>query len=351
MPLPTGPPTRDRMPDVPFLDQARKASVVSGSAGIETRRDSERSEPATLRPEAPKDLDTISQHSPPPSAPQVPAFGSVSAPILPLPTDKGPSEGRPINESFPQIEKDRSDGPRRPSLQPPTGPRAERVERSPDPILYSSDGGHQKDERSRAAQLSTHVSDRSPPTAPAAMVKRDSISSHGEVQRMTKPTSMNMSPNFARLPPPGPRASSRETSISPRMQSSTIPTAVHHLCRVCPPKRDADEYNGLLPVDDKPRQIHRPSSPLRGHEKETDTMATDDAENPTSPSSPSMKLPIRTSPAPVPVSTVEAPKKGKSEQGENEDSAPIPGFGQSDEEEEENVVFNQEYLEERKADF
>ncbi|KAJ6107098.1 hypothetical protein N7523_008421 [Penicillium sp. IBT 18751x] len=379
MPLPTGPPTHDRMPDVPFLDQARKASIVSGPAGIETRRDSERSEPAPLRLEAPKDLEPISQHSPPPSAPQVPAFGSVSAPILPLPTDKGPSEGRPSNESFPQIEKDRSDGPRRPSLQPPTGPRAERVERSPDPVLYSSDGGHQQDERSRTAQLPTHVSDRSPPTAPAAMVKRDSISSYGEVQRLTKPTSTNMSPNFARLPPPGPRASSRETSISPRMQSSTIPTGprayhprpaasprgpnkahkpwAHPIpsrapsVSSLPPKRDAEEYNGLLPVDEKPRQIHRPCSPLRGHEKETDTIATDDAENPTSPSSPSMKLPIRTSPAPVPVSTVEASKKGESEQGENEDSAPVPGFGQFDEEEEENVVFNQEYLEERKQIF
>lgn len=379
MPLPTGPPMQDRLPDLPFQDQARKASIVSGPAGIEPRRDSERSEPAPVRHEAPKDLEPIAQHSPPPSAPQVPAFGSVSAPVLPVPADKGPSEGRSTNDSFPPIEKDRTDGPRRPSLQPPTGPRAERVERSPDPTFYSSDGGHQQDERIRTAQLSTHVSDRSPPTAPAAMVKRDSLSGHGETQRMTKPTSMNLSPTFARLPPPGPRTSSRETSISPRMQSSTIPTGprayqprlaasprgpnkankpwAHPIpsrapsVSSLPPKRDADEYNGPLPVDDKPRQSYRPSSPARGLEKETHKMATDDAEKPVSPSSPSMKLPIRTSPAPMPVPTVEAPKTGEREQGENEDSAPIPGFGQSDEEEEENVVFNQEYLEERKQIF
>lgn len=79
-------------------------------------------------------------------------------------------------------------------------------------------------------------------------------------------------------------------------------------------------------------------------------MATYDTEKPTSPSSPSMKLPIRTSPAPV--ATVEAPAIVESEQGDNDDSALIPDLGQSsDEEEEDNVVFNQEYLEERKQIF
>jgi hypothetical protein len=81
-------------------------------------------------------------------------------------------------------------------------------------------------------------------------------------------------------------------------------------------------------------------------------MASDEAEKPTSPISPSMQLPFRTSPAPLPVSTENLSKEGGPEENENGDSAVIPDFAQpSDEEEEENVVFNQEYLEERKQIF
>lgn len=378
MPPTAGPPVQDRLPDQPPLDQARKASIVSGPVGMETRRDSERSEPAPLRSEPSKDLGPVAQHSPPPSAPQVPAFGSVAAPITAVPSSKGPFEGRPTTDSSAQIEKDRTYGPRRPSVQPPTGPKAGRVERSPDPPFYSSDGGHQQEGPIRAAQAYTHLSDRSPPTAPAAMAKRDSISGTTEPHRMTKPTSMNMSPTFARLPPPGLQASSQDPSISPRTQASTIPTgprAYQPRPAASPrgpnkgskpwtrpsssrapsvstllPKREADEYDSSLPVDDKARQNGRPSSPARADGQGTHNMATDHAEKPTSPSSPSMKLPIRTSPAPVP--TVEAKTSVESEQGDKDDSALIPGFGQSsDEEEEENVVFNQEYLEERKQIF
>jgi len=375
MPLAAGRSIQDRLSDQPPLDQ------ITGPVGVETRRDSERSEPRPLRPEAPKDLGPIAQHSPPPSAPQVPAFGSVATPIPAVPSSKGPSETRPTTDSFSHTEKGRIDGPRRPSVQPPTGPKAERVERSPDPPFYPSDGGHQQEEPIRVARASTHLSDRSPPTAPAAMAKRDSISGPGDPNRSTKPIPRNMSPTFARNPPPGPRASSREHSISPSMPSSTIPTGPRAYqprlaassrgpnkgnkpwtrpssgrgpsASALPPKREADEYSSSLPVDDKPRHNGRLSSPARENEQETHKMLIDDAEKSTPPSSPSMKLPIRTSPMPTPtVGTMEAKTRVEPVQDDNDGSAPIPDFGQpSDEEEEENVVFNQEYLEERKQIF
>ncbi|KAJ5688849.1 hypothetical protein N7462_003241 [Penicillium macrosclerotiorum] len=382
----TVPSLPERVPDQPPVDLNRKASVVSGPSMTDSRRDSDRPEPVSLRAEAPKDLGPT-DHQSPPSAPQVPAFGSVAAPILAVPTAKGSHEERTPNDPSTQTDKDRNERPRRPSVQPPAGPKAERGQslQPTDSRGHASDASQPPEEPAPTARPSVHLSDRSAPTAPAAMTKQDSVSGVADAPISAKPTSVTTSPTFARLPPPAPRALSRDPSISPRMQSSTIPTGPRAYQQrlsssprgvankgirpwsrssfgrapsisSVPPKREPDDLADNLPSNDRPPHDVQPGSPTLPDELEsTDNVSAENIKAISPSTATSMKLAIRSSPPPVP--SVEAeheagPEESKTQKTDNDTSAPIPDFtGSSDEEDEENVVFNQEYLEERKRIF
>lgn len=75
---------RDRLSEQSPVEQNRKASIISGRPVAHFGHDSDRPEPARDRLDPPKDLESVGQGSPP-VAPQIPAFGSVPAPILPMP--------------------------------------------------------------------------------------------------------------------------------------------------------------------------------------------------------------------------------------------------------------------------
>ena len=372
----------DRGTDQFPYDQSRKPSTVSGTVGFEGRRDSERPETTLLRSEPHKDLgSTGHQHSPPPSAPQVPAFGSLAAPIPSVPPAKAPpADGPPINEVSAQPEKERAEASPNTPVHAPTGPKAERAEHSHPPHARArvSDAGAPLEEPVRTSKASTHLPERSPPTAPAAMMKRDSGSGPGQSNVPANPNPTTTSPTFARLPPPPPRAISREPSISPRMQSSSIPTGprAHQNRRpslphgpnkpnkpwardssslapsasaVNPKEEKVDDSGEDLPSTPRREEVARPVSSDADRTEKTETGPSEQA-NARSPQSPSMKLPIRSPPPPVP--TVEAAQGEEPSTAGEEDRALIPDFEQSsDEEDEENVLFTQEYLEERKQLF
>lgn len=377
-----GPSAPDRASDQPAFDHTRKASIISGATGVESRRDSERPEPTPFRPEPPKDLGFASQNSPPPSAPQVPAFGSFAAPLPAAPLSRPPAatEERPTSDAPTKPEKNRAQGSFKPPVQPPTGPKAERFE--PDQPVdvrgHASDDGHSPNEPARAPRSSPKVSDRSLPTAPAAMARRESVSTPAQPQMPNKLSTTIKSPPVARQARPAHRALSRDSSISPRMKSTSIPTGPRaDKQRQAPPPHDSNKAKkpldqtssiqaapaSVVPpereIEDQPRSPisgdksnETPQSlpPAVGHEEEKLDEAVAATANPASPASSSTNLPIRISPPPVltgEVSVREEPTKA-----ENGDSTPIPDFGQStDEEDEENVLFTQEYLEERKQSF
>lgn len=392
-----GPTLPDRLSEHDTTEQThRKASIISGLSTADIRRDSDRPDPAPVRFEPPKDVGLLGQQSPPPSAPQVPAFGSVSAPIPAVPPAKAPpAESRTTNESAPHIEKDRQ------PFQPPTGPKAERSQ-SLQPLesrVHPFDGNHRQEEAARAARASTHLSDRSPPTAPAAMAKRDSISGNGEPYTLGKPSVVTTSPTFARLPPPAPRALSRDPSISPRMQPSSIPTGPRAYQRrpsssprgggnkgikswgrsnfgrapsvtSAPPKKEPEENEGKIASDDKLYQDAPPASTIVEEEPKIVKDAVSEAMRATPPPPDSMELPIRTSPQPVsfaevtPVTEKEEVEKAESTQTRNvepingdrepkaaKEEKPDVEMEVEEEEEEEKELFTKEYLEERKQTF
>ncbi|KAJ5642012.1 hypothetical protein N7490_006012 [Penicillium lividum] len=426
-----GPSVAERMPDPAPLDQTRKASIISNSGGHEVRRDIDRSELPSLRPEPPKDLGPIDQHSPPPSAPQVPAFGSVAAPTPSAPSSKGPPDGRTPSDTSLRAEKPEDEKPSKSLHKVPTGPKAERADSTGQTSDISSHPSENLPRQEHATTKSfAHFPDRSPPTAPAAMAKRDSINGTMEPHAPNS-SPMTTSPTISRLPPPA-RSVSREPSISPRMQQSNIPTGPRaHQSRpgssprgggkgnkqwsrpgynrlpfasAAQSKKEIDEQESMLTPSEKAPEGSRYalSCPLDHPQKEEDVTA--EATTVPSPSSPSMKIAIRSSPPPVlkdkaaPQGDEEARKQDNGPEQEAEQKSPnleeeptqqsqleqdprlvqeqepepeptqkqqplpeaqgkddhsiSPGFGQvSDEDDEENVLFSHEYLEERKRTF
>ncbi|KAJ5737840.1 uncharacterized protein N7483_002965 [Penicillium malachiteum] len=401
------------------VDQSRRPSMIPGAVSLEARRDSDRSEPLPppLRPEPAKEVAPLNQQSPPPSAPQVPAFGSVSAPIPSVPPTKSSIDGRTPSDASIQAEKNQNQNekPPKPLPHPPIGPRAERAEPPPPPTPQISESRSQpldsrqsQDESFRGSRASTQLSDRSPPTAPAAMARRDSASVHGAGESHgppPKPTPVSSSPIISRLPPP-PRSLSRDPSISPRMQTSNIPTGPRAYqsrpgssprgpnkgnkpwsrpvfnrapsVSVAPPKKETDELETKLPPAEKSFE-EKPHQDKPQDEKSQDEKPQEESQEPSSgpvedlpkeqnvivettsalsPKSPSLKLPIRSSP-PV-ISTggdgleeeededhpKDQKKEGKDASALISDLAPS-----SDDEDEETEVFTHEYLEERKRLF
>ena len=241
---PTASPIRsdNRPVDSVSTDLGRKQSGSSGSLGREYWRDSERTDHPTPRPDPAKDGSAI-HRSPPPSAPQVPAFGSVPLPSTLVSADKASPSAPPAAI---KQEKERDYGPSLPtSMQPPTGPKADRVE--PPPQQSESRSRRESVSDSRCKQeVSVRTSkppptgpagsaapkpgsEHSPPIAPTAMASKDQVP--GSVEPLSQdgpysgtapstPTSLGFSrgtPSLGRAGSPGP-------PTSPRLPFSSVPT-------------------------------------------------------------------------------------------------------------------------------
>ena len=408
--LPAAPSLADRLPD-PSPDLPRKPSVV------ESRRDIDRIEPPAPRPEPTKEVPPPVKRSPPPAAPQVPAFGSVTAPIPDLSPEKPPppppeSAAPPATPAKLEKEPERPEPPSRPAVQPPTGPKAERTP-APLPPLPPVEVRARREDAPREdapdVQLELPArppkaptgpvpsapkrSDLSPPTAPAAMAGKDAVVSPLQSPSATRPLPTMPSPEMARTLPPAGRGSSPDALTSPRPQPAgaipTGPRALQHRASIsrgpkgmkqwvrpgyprpppapgatAPPKRESIDATAQGPPssDTGRRDSHMSVDDGSGleageiaPEPEVLPPKREPPRSPTPPTTVEVKAPPTARPfleAPV-----EAPPEAPAETPaiamvDDHRPQPIPDFARSsDEEEEENVVFTQDYLEERKRIF
>ncbi|OQE35315.1 hypothetical protein PENCOP_c013G06868 [Penicillium coprophilum] len=376
-------------PDAARLDAARLDAARPDAARPDAARpDSPRSDPLrthpplpdvvrpdAIRPDVMKNQPII-RNSPPPAAPQVPAFGSVAAPITNA-SDKDSLDQRTApNASF-LAERDRYEAPQRQAAQPPTGPKAERTDIT-QPLEPRSrfegprEAGKQQVAPPRLSKPTNNFHDVSPPTAPAAMTRPDSGVGPSEGFGAGRSNSLTSSPTFTRIPPPAPRASSREPSMSPRMQSSGIPTGPRALQWNPSPRgrkgskqwvrpgygRTPSIPNALPkqePVDESEGVSHanetaRPPLQNEMDEPESGEILPHQPAKEPSPVFPSLNLPSRRSLSAIDIQTSDANEP--SEKDGIDKPSLIPDFeGSSDEEDGENIVFTQEYLDERKRIF
>lgn len=393
--LHTGPATSDRVPDHPNVEQTRKPSIA------EPRRDLERSErPDTTvpRPEPPKEFHTPIKRSPPPAAPQVPAFGSVTAPIPDLSAEKRLSDAGGAPPLAPKVEKEHHEPLSRGPIQPPTGPKASRT--SPQQPLeqrirrdetLDTSSKHEPVARTSKPHSVARVSaqrqpDLSPPTAPAAMTGKEPPAPQVETPLANKSGPIVSSPELsARGPPSANRGSSPGPHTSPLMHSSSIPTGPRALQQRPsvsrgPPKSNKQwvrpGYRGPLPapnaivtpkrdsIDGKERALSISEEPKREQRMSIDDSTSgpeageiipgkekQESKREASPVSPERSRPLNPrAPSPSLPPTEDVGPKEKIT-GDKTDVL-IPDFSRtSDEDEDENVVFTQEYLEERKRTF
>ncbi|CAI7666429.1 unnamed protein product [Penicillium bialowiezense] len=319
------------------------------------------------------------RQSPPPAPPQVPAFGSLAAPIKNNSADSDLLDRKAPKATQPR-EKDGKSVTQRPPAQPPTGPKAERADttHSFDPRTRHEsirETGNQQSLPPRSFKAPVNFPDVSPPTAPAAMTRPDPALATNDSFATARSNSLTSSPTFPRIPPPAPRAPSREPSMSPRMQHSGIPTGPRALqwppasspnrkgskqwvrpgygrtpsISNAPPKQDPmDDGDYVPPPNENTLSAPRPQSPFDMDEPESGEILPHEPTKESSPVSP-MGLPIRHSP---PASNGASDAKQPQKSVTNEESAIIPDFERSsDEEDGENIVFTKEYLDERKQLF
>ncbi|KOS39519.1 hypothetical protein ACN38_g9625 [Penicillium nordicum] len=362
--------------DSPRLDAVRHSAPRLDAARPDARPDAPRLH--AVHPNAMKSPGPIIRNSPPPAAPQVPAFGSVTTPITNASANKDSSDQRTEQNSTFPTERDRYEVSQRQPAQPPTGPKAERTEIT-QPLEPRSrvegprEAGKLQVAPPRLSKPSINFPDVSPPTAPAAMTRPDYGVGPNEGFGTGRSNSLTSSPTFARIPPPAPRALSREPSVSPRMKSSNIPTGPRALqwkapsprgrkgskqwvrpgygrtpsLPNAPPKQEPiDESEGVSPANEPTRSL----LPSEINEPESGEIPPHEPVREPSPVSPSLNLPLRRSLSAVDIKTSDVNEP--SEQGGTDKPALIPDFeGSSDEEDGENIVFTQEYLDERKRIF
>lgn len=424
-----GPAIVDRLPDHSHPDQGRNPSIVSNAVPPETTHDTARNDsgaartsavrkegvqpdivrpdvarpgavksdvsrvsaaprPSTVRPDASrldvvKNSGPIHRNSPPPPAPQVPAFGSVAAVTPNTLPNKDAVEETAVSTSTLPAEREHGETMQRTlNTQPPTGPKAERAENTVpleprNRLEATREASKHPAMPSRPQKPSTTLPNPTPPTAPAAMTRLDPSLGPHETFGAGRSNSLTSSPTFVRVPP-APRALSREPSMSPRMQPSGIPTGPRAFQRPAssprgrkgskqwvrpgygrtppvanvPPKQEPlDDRDDISPVDETKRPDHRPPSPPEIDEPESGEILPHEPAKEPSPVPSSLNLPVRrvSSTADIQKNDVVEPPSAKSDADK---SALIPDFeGSSDEEDGENIIFTKEYLEERERIF
>ncbi|KAJ5517589.1 hypothetical protein N7453_000011 [Penicillium expansum] len=277
-------------------------------------------QPDAIGMDAAKNPGPVIRNSPPQAAPQVPAFGSVTAPIADASSNKDSSDQRTTPISTFPTERDRYEILQRQTPQPPTGPKAERTEITqplePRSRLEGSrEAGKQQVAPPRLSKPSINFSDVSPPTAPAAMTRPDS----------------GVGPNEGFGP-----------SMSPRMQSSGIPTGPRAFQWKAPSPRGRKGSKQWV----RPGYGRTPSIPNALPKQEPIDDSEDEPESgeilpneplrESSPIFPSLNPPLRRSLSAVDIQTSDVNEP--SEQTSTGKTALIPDFqGSSDEEDGENI--------------
>ncbi|KAL4794996.1 hypothetical protein BDV19DRAFT_389656 [Aspergillus venezuelensis] len=382
----TAPALADRITDSPVAEQARKPS------GSEPWRDMERLEVLPPRPELVKDFvpPPVVKRSTPPAAPQVPAFGSVTAPIAHSAADKPPVDAPQAAPPVQKFEKERQELLTKPPMLPPTGPKADR---GPPPYVLEQRARRDEAKRDESFEASAKPespvrsfkaaqtlpvglpkpAEPSPPTAPAAMVARErAITPESSPSKLTSTTNL---PDTARGPPSTGRSLSPGSHTSPRMHSSSIPTGPRALQQrpqpsrgppkgnnqwvrpgynrpqagtspILPPKRDSiDSKDRSLSLSEDVKRdmmdIDEPaiSPTAKRSDVVNDTIASEDKEN--------ARKPEDRAASPRPPAQENVAETAKPDKNDVQ----IPDFGRSSDEEEDENVFNQEYLEERQQSF
>ncbi|KAK2749577.1 hypothetical protein FQN55_003277 [Onygenales sp. PD_40] len=116
-------------------NELNRKSLLPQQVIRDTRQDSDKPEPPPIQLDVPK-VRTIPQQSPPPSAPEVPAFGAFKSPnraaaetpaSLPLAAKpSGPEEPPSSSSTITKSEKDHGEDTIPTTILPPTGPKADR---------------------------------------------------------------------------------------------------------------------------------------------------------------------------------------------------------------------------------
>ncbi|KAH8697815.1 hypothetical protein BGW36DRAFT_379526 [Talaromyces proteolyticus] len=391
--------------DQPPTDPFRK---VSTAPARDFRRDSDRSDllpsrtDALWEPVPPKG-------SPPPSAPQVPAFGSVTLPSSILSTEKPPASTQTTQSTAqkadrPALSASAKESPK----EAPTEPKALRNDnqaQQPEsrPRRDSLSESWKQDSTRAGAKapptglaVSPHKPgiDISPPTAPAALLKRDSASEtrppnepFTSVSSPQGPASVSPILSRSQLSPAG-RGGSPQTS--PRMPFSSVPTGPRAGVRPSvrgghakskqwlrpgynrgPPSANGPPGMRREPYEDRDQPDHqlvddKSEDPEREFEGHADRALPDKTETPTADEMMSLNaIPPATSAEPEDLrekAKLQEEKdkssdkhKREVESGEKATEVPalLPDLSRSSEEEEEdeNEVFTEEYVQERKALF
>lgn len=394
---PTGPsnaPRSEPKPD-PAAEATRRPSVANLPPARDPRRDPDLSLSRTemLRESiAPKG-------SPPPSAPQVPAFGSVTLPPSLLSIEKQPpsqpfSHAPSVAATPNKPERSRADiissATKEPPKEAPTGPKAYRGEKAQNSVSATKENVSEPtrlDLPSRSSKpapagpvaTSDQPShDASPPTAPASL-NRDSVAAEPRAQSenfaATSPPlgPATTSPVLSRsqLPPAG-RAGSPQTS--PQMTFSSIPTGPRAGVRQSSRGGHAKSkqwlrpgYNRVPPSNTSlgNRQESHEDTELEGsisaiEDKKPPEEKLEEEAKPVDKVSEKAESPSNEKEKPIDTAhSVIAPSEAADTQGhdlepksEEEATASIPDFTRSsDEEEDESEVFTEDYLQERKTRF
>ncbi|KAF7155926.1 hypothetical protein CNMCM6106_007838 [Aspergillus hiratsukae] len=383
------PAASDRLPDHPIVEPPRKPSMA------EARRDSIRPDLAASRPDSVKELPLLPiQRSPPPAAPQVPAFGSVTAPIPDLSADKVAVDTTSAEVAPSVAEKERSQPPSRAPVQPPTGPKAERASVQPSPEQrfrreeVRRDEGLETSEKdsfiprapkihvSPSLQVRKQTPELSPPTAPAAMIGKEMSTPHGEASLTGRTGSRVTSPelNKGRTPSVGATSPGLHIPTGPRaLQQRPTPTRGPPKGKtqwarpgyswhptgpgaVPPPKRDSiDGKERSLSMSEEPKREPPAPADEHGTELEAGEILPDkeiEGEARRSPEPLKSDAIRHVTPPRAPQADVKSEKKVTPEdKPAMQEDALIPDFGRSSDEDEDETVFTQEYLEERKQIF
>ncbi|KAL3458927.1 hypothetical protein BJX64DRAFT_209400 [Aspergillus heterothallicus] len=386
-----GPASSDRVADVATVEHPRKSS------GGDSWRDFERLETLSSRPDPSKDfIPPVVKRSPPPVVPQVPAFGSVTAPIPDISTEKTSTDAPPIPSSLPKAEKDRQEPGLKPQMQPPTGPKADRG-----PSHHGPEQRSRRDEVKReeigetitkqespvrtfktpqTVSVGLHKpTELSPPTAPAAMVAKENA-----VTPESSPVKLGSATNFldtARGPPLAGQSTSPVSHTSPRMHSSSIPTGPRALQQRPPPSRGPSKGNKLwvrpgfnrphtgtsppLPpkrdsIDGRDRSlsisedVNREVKMLPDEQLKSPEVSRAEINSGIVTSKDKGHAPLQEFIAPL-QNNVSSPSRRVVEERpakiDGDKDVMIPDFERSSDEDDDENVFSQEFLEKRKQDF
>ncbi|KAI9800461.1 MAG: hypothetical protein M1833_003347 [Piccolia ochrophora] len=211
----------------------RGSSSASVPINRDFRREGDKPDYFDPRPEAARDKYASRQVSPPPQAPQVPAFGSVTFRSTSM-SGPSPSAWRASSPTKPsraiaersteQGPKSIPTGPKAFAAQPPTAPKAERqVEKSG--IMGSVEAMPVKIEEGKGQDVSAGQQSGVPPESPAKQIEEVVPITYRSTSTGSEPTFISRAPlNAPQAPSARPTSSSSSQGFGKGFGSASIPT-------------------------------------------------------------------------------------------------------------------------------